>query len=167
MDNQKRLDPQEASSFFKDKRAMRLPVKGTVARGFLKGDDHFYRGKKGDVFFRTLPRQVKLSKALLQRGQDRYNIFCSTCHGYNGNGKGAVTRYTKALKPKNLRDDERIRKMAPGEIYSVIANGKMTGNTINMPSYRSQLTVKDRWAVVAYVRALQLAPTSALKKVKN
>lgn len=166
MDNQTRFDPQEQNTFFKDKRAMRLLVKGTVARGHLRGDDHLYRGKVGDKFASTLPSSIKLTKAFIRRGQERYNIYCSACHGFSGNGKGVVTLYSEGYSPANLLDDAR-KTMAAGKIYSTIANGKINNGLIAMPPHKSQLSVSDRWAVVAYVRALQLATHSGGKKEGN
>lgn len=167
MDNQKRLDPQEPSKFFKDKRAMRPLVKGTVARGFLREDDHLYRGKVNGKFATTLPKSIALNRKLLARGQERYNIFCSPCHAYSGNGKGVVTKYSKAINPANLHDELR-RKMPPGQIYDLIANGKTNAQgMIQMPAYNNQLSVRDRWAVVAYVRALQLGNSAAAPQKKG
>ena len=147
MDNQAYLQPQEPSSFFRDKRGMRPLVKGTVARGFLRADEHFYAGKVKGKYVKTLPKQIKLTKALLARGQERYNIYCAPCHGFQGDGKGVVTYYSRAINPANLHDDLR-RSHPPGKIYDLIANGKMSGKQIAMPSYRSQLSVKDWFGVV-------------------
>lgn len=151
MDFQKRVDPQEANSFFRDNRGVRSLIKGTVARGYLQSDTHFYAGKVGGKYASTLPKQVKVNEALLQRGKERFNIYCSTCHGTNGNGKGTVTLYARAYKPANLHDD-RIRRMSVGELYHVILYGKNN----NMPGYKVQIPANDRWAIIAYLRALQL-----------
>lgn len=178
MDQQKRLDPQEPSAFFKDKRAMRGLIKGTVARPliitrkdrdsrFLKADDHLYRGYKEvtkketfgskvsitreKVFYAKLPKNVKLTLPLLKRGKERYDIYCAVCHSYSGNGQGVVTLYEKGFMPRNLHS-ARVRGMKVGEIYNVIVNGAGKMNAL-----RSAIPVSDRWAIVAYVRALQLS----------
>ncbi len=158
MDQQARLDPQEPMAFFSDGRAMRPLVKGTVPRPphkvgdgdsiYLKADDHFYRGKKGDSYVTTLPKNVKVTKELLKIGQKKYNIFCAPCHGYNGDGKGVVTLFSKSLVPRNFHQ---IKFVPVGRLFEVITNGLNT-----MPPFKSQLTPEERWAVVAYIRALQL-----------
>lgn len=159
MDNQKRYDPQEPSAFFRDHRSARPFVEGTVARPphavtgkdsrYLQADAHLYTGMVKGEFVTTLPKQIKLTKALLARGQNRYNIYCTACHGANGDGKGVVTLYSSAIRPRNFHE---TRAMSVGQIYRAMAYGAGT-----MKPYRSQLTVEDRWAVVAYVRALQLS----------
>ncbi len=161
MDQQKRYDPQEPSTFFHDRRSMRTFVAGTVARPphavtgkdsrYLKADSHLYQGKVNGTFATTLPKQIKLTKALLARGQNRYNIFCSACHGFNGNGKGIVTLYSEAIVPRNFLG-MRGHSLTLGQMFSAMTNGMGT-----MKPYRSQLTAEDRWAVVAYIRALQIS----------
>ncbi|TNE50599.1 MAG: cytochrome c [Deltaproteobacteria bacterium] len=160
MDFQKRYDPQEPSTFFSDGRAMRKPVAGTVARPphsvkgktFVKNDPHLYTGMVNGKFANKLPKQIKLTDALLKRGQNRYNIFCTACHGKTGNGKGVVTLYSSGINPRNFHE---VRTIALGQIYSAMFKGAGT-----MKPYNSQLTVEDRWAVAAYVRALQLTRKS-------
>jgi len=164
MDNQTRFDPQEENKFFKDHRAMRSLVPGTVARGFLRADSVFYRGKdaKGK-FVKQFPKNVKVTKAFLARGKERYGIYCTPCHGATGDGQGAFTRYTTAVSPKDLQANA-YRTMPVGKLYHVIANG--TDNKM-MPAYNLQLTPQDRWAVVAYVRALQLTKLAPQKGGKK
>jgi len=176
MDQQTRIDPQEPSKFFKDKRGARKLVAGTVARPlrisrkdrdsrFLRANDHLYRGYKTVMeknpatgkmephkrFYETLPAELSLSMALLERGRERFNIYCAACHGYGGNGRGIVRLYDDKFTIKSLHSD-RSRGLAVGEIYNVIVNGSGRMNAL-----RSAIPVKDRWAIVAYVRALQLA----------
>lgn len=152
MDNQKRFDPQEPNSFFLDQRAMRPLVKGTVARGFLQANSHFYTGKVGSSYAKVLPKQVKLNKELLKQGKEQYRIFCTPCHGANGDGKGAISLYAPAFKAANLHD-ERRQQLSVGEIFEIITKGSASKL---MPGFKSQISHKDRWAVISYVRALQL-----------
>lgn len=170
MDLQEKYKAQAESKFFKDGRTMRTPVKGTVARGFLKADIHLYQGKKSSntsQFATTFPSLEKLGysnpdnrenyKALLKRGQERYNIYCSMCHGKLGDGKGTVSK-EKGLNvpPSDLRIAVYYKKPL-GELFSIISHGVIRNGTVTMPSYSLQLHEKDRWAVIAYLRTLQKA----------
>jgi mono/diheme cytochrome c family protein len=149
MDSQERYDAQEANPFFADGRASRQPVAGTVAQGELALDRALNEGVDGNgVYLWTSP--VETSSALLERGRERFDIYCMPCHGAAGDGQGIVATQYEGLVPPPSFGEDRLREMADGEVYSVIANGVRT-----MPSYRHQLTVADRWAVVAYLRALQ------------
>lgn len=150
MEHQPKPRPQSASTFFADGRADRLPPQHTVARGMLRLDDHKYAGKSGDAFAKGFPAGVTVDAKLLARGRDRYDIYCAVCHGANGDGNGITKRYGMGATP--TYHDDRLRTMPEGEIYSTITNGKNT-----MLSYADKLTPDDRWAVVAYVRALQRA----------
>jgi mono/diheme cytochrome c family protein len=167
---------EQASNYlFADDRADRPVIPGTVARQDLAEDDHYYRGytrtwdakaKKFDItFYNDFPEQVKLTPALLKRGQDRFIIYCTPCHGLDGSGHGPVNE--RALQigspqwvPAANLHDEPVRNRPTGHIFNTISNGIR-----NMPPYAAQIPVEDRWAIVAYVRALQLsqhAPASAL-----
>jgi len=179
---QPKLREQQTDFIFADERAMRPRVAGTVARGDVEEDDHYYRGfyqVKDDttglpksVFYRGFPERVKLTSDLLLRGQQRFNIYCSACHGMDGSGKGPVnqraldlqdqetygTTWTQAanLHAPNVVGEEE------GNVFNTITNGVR-----NMPPYGNQVPVEDRWAIVAYIRALEFsqnAPTSALKE---
>lgn len=129
---------------------------------FLRADKHFYKGYKmvkgiagmESQFFKTLPKQVTLNAALLKRGQERFDIYCAVCHGYSGNGRGIVTLYEKSFMPRNLHG-ARARGLSVGEIYKTIAEGAGKMNSLG-----SAIPPRDRWAIVAYVRALQLARIS-------
>ncbi len=156
MHDQPRAKPLARSEFFADGRASRPLVPGTVARGQLREDARVQRGKEGAEFVTALPLPVDL--ALLRRGRERYDIFCSPCHGRTGAGDGMVVQRGHR-KPPSLHI-ERLRGERAGYIYDVIANGFGI-----MPDYASQLEVRDRWAVVAYVRALQLSQHAALDDV--
>jgi len=161
MDHQSKYKPQAESAFFADGRADRPRPVGTVAFGrtalnaeasFLKADSAFYEGKdaKG-AWVVTFPVALTADSAkLLERGQDRYNIYCSACHGALGDGNGITKQYGMGATP--TFHDERLRNMAAGEIFNTITHGKG-----NMLSYRDKLPADDRWAVIAYVRALQRA----------
>ena len=152
MDFQDRYDPQERNSFFEDGRAMRPPVEGTVARGFLKDDDHMWRGRGLDGrFIDALPAQIELNDELLTRGEERYEIFCAPCHDESGRGQGIVTKRGGRfqVQPASFHQD-RLRAMPLGYLYKVINEGQGT-----MLPYAAQIPVEDRWAIAAWVRVLQ------------
>lgn len=149
MDQQKRFEPQEENNFFADSRAMRQPVEGTIARGQLKQNKPLYQGINEDSSFVTeIP--VDVTKSFIYRGQDRYNVYCTPCHGISGDGNGIVMANNYGYVPAPSFHIERLQNQNVGYFYSAIANGIRT-----MPSYGHQVPVKDRWAIVAYVRALQ------------
>lgn len=149
MDQQPRVEAQEVNNFFEDGRAMRQPVEGTVARGFRKSDAAYYEGvdENGDWISET---PVELTRALLYRGQERYNVYCTPCHGITGDGQGIIMTGQYGYVPAPTFHQDRLREAPDGEIYSAIYNGVR-----NMPSYAHQVPVEDRWAIVAYIRALQ------------
>jgi mono/diheme cytochrome c family protein len=162
MDFQQRFDPQERNPLFQDGRAMREPVAGTVAIGFLKDDDHLWRGRGIDGrLVDTLPAAHPLTDKLLARGQQRYGIYCAPCHGDTGNGNGVVTRRGGGFKvqPKSLHE-ERLRAMPLGYFYKVMTEGQGT-----MLSYASQVPVEDRWAITAWVRTLQVSQQASAADV--
>lgn len=149
MDFQNKFEPQEANRFFADGRAMRPPVAGTVARGMLKEDTRFFAGRNADgSFVAELP--VPITRELLLRGRERYNIYCSVCHGKAGDGKGIIMTGNYGFTPAPTYHDDRLRAVEDGHLYDVIANGIR-----NMPGYAQQVSVADRWAITAYIRALQ------------
>lgn len=151
MDFQERFDPQEQNTFFADNRAMRPPVPGTVARGFLNDDTRFYQGRdEGGEFVPQVGELVPITSALLERGQERYEIYCSVCHGRSGDGQGIIMTGQYGYTPAPSFHQDRLREVADGYVYDVIANGIR-----NMPGYGHQVPVADRWAIVAHVRALQ------------
>lgn len=156
MDDQVPFKPQEANDLFKDGRSMRPLVPNTIARGFLKQDDHSYRGKIGEEFAKTLP--LPMSKELIKRGQDRYNIYCTPCHGAAGVGDGMVVRYG-LIPPPNFHED-RVLEMPAGQVFDVISNGART-----MPAYGYAIPPEDRWAIVSYVKALQLSRRASINDV--
>lgn len=165
MDNQSKFKAQAANPMFADGRAMRPRIAGTVARGELDLDDHYYRGLVGEEWATDYPTQVRVDEAFLQRGQRQFNIYCAPCHGLTGQGDGMIHRRALELQqgtwtPPSDLHTELVRGRAVGELFNTITNGVR-----NMPSYGSQVTVPDRWAVVAYVRALQRSRTSTLEDV--
>ena len=149
MDQQDRKEAQEENRFFEDGRSMREPVQGTVARGLLKDNVALYEGldNKGNMI---ASNPLELTKSFLYRGKDRYEVFCTPCHGITGDGQGIIMTGRYGYVPAPTFHQDRLREVPDGEIYSAIHNGVRT-----MPSYSSQITVEDRWAIVAYVRALQ------------
>ena len=149
MDFQERFDPQEANPFFEDNRSMRPLVPGTVARGTLRDDVVFYEGRsEGGGFTRRMP--VPATRELLERGQERYNIYCAVCHGAAGDGQGIVITGGYGYTPAPSYHIDRLRQESDGYLFDVITNGVRT-----MPPYGHQVPPADRWAIVAYIRALQ------------
>ena len=170
MDNQPKFRAQQANPLFLDGRAMRPPVPGTVARGELDEDDHFVRGRIGNQWAARLPDQIEVNMALLKHGRERFNIYCQPCHGLAGYGDGIVnqramqlvetaTNGTVWVQPKSLHE-EAIRTQPVGQIFNTITNGIR-----NMPRYDSQIPVEDRWAIVAYVQALQRSQNARLDDI--
>jgi len=159
MDRQQKYKPQttyRGKGLFADDRSNRMPVPGTVAVGHLKDDDATFRGIVNGQYLGTLP--VKIDAALLKNGQSKFNTYCSPCHDRTGSGLGIVPKRTLWL-PTNLHED-RVVAMADGEIYDVISNGRRT-----MHGYRYQILEADRWAIVAYVRALQRSDRGTIQDV--
>ncbi|MCC6646888.1 MAG: cytochrome c [Polyangiaceae bacterium] len=159
MDSQPRYDPQAMSKLFEDRRTMRTPDEHAVPRGQLNEDEAYAYGKEGDKWVMKAP--VPMTEATLRRGEERYNIYCSPCHDMTGAGHGMViTRAAGAFPaPTDLHGDY-AHKLTDGQIYNAIANGVR-----NMPSYGAQVPVADRWAIVAYVRALQLSQAAPIDDV--
>jgi mono/diheme cytochrome c family protein len=165
MDHQAKYKPQAESKFFADGRADRPIPPGTVPRGrtveadpaFLRADDFRYAGRNPDgSFARGFPLPV--TEVLVRRGQNRYMVYCYPCHGALGDGNGITKSYGMLVTPSY--HDDRLRQMAEGEIFNTITNGKNT-----MFPYADKLAPDDRWAVIAYVRALQRARQARLEDV--
>lgn len=178
MQDQPRYKAHKQSDFFPDKKAMRELPEGTVARGFLREDKAFYTGKTdtaGQTTAATAPNPaatpsvdasgntvvtdfsglvnefpVPVTEDLLNRGEERYKVFCMVCHGPVGNGDGMIVRRGYS-KPPTYNDD-RLRNAPVGHFYDVITNGQG-----KMNSYASMVPPADRWAIVAYIRALQIS----------
>ena len=148
MHNQPKYRPLRATAFFGDGASARPLVEGTVARGTLQDDEAFFTGKVGNATVKELPFPV--DEAVMNRGQERYNIFCAPCHDATGAGRGMVVQ--RGFRQPPSFHDERLRSADAGYYFDVITNGFGS-----MPDYRAQLAARDRWAVVAYIRALQLS----------
>jgi mono/diheme cytochrome c family protein len=157
MHDQPKYIPLRPSSFFGDGRSQRPLIDGTVARGHLDDDAAFYTGKGPDgKFLDTFPMTV--TKSMVLRGQQRFNIYCTPCHDRNGNGQGMVVRRGFRRPPSYHID--RLRQVPNGYIFDVITNGFGA-----MPEYAVQVQAADRWAIVSYVRALQLAQQGTINDV--
>ena len=175
MGTQPKYKAQHVSEVFADGRADRPPIAGTVARGRLDEDDHYVRGytknAAGQVtFFKGFPKEIQVNEALLKRGQVAYGIYCTHCHGVDGYGHGPVNeRAIELEQPKwvqaaSLHSDA-VRQRAEGHIFNTITNGIR-----NMPGHGGQIGIDDRWAIVAYVRAMELsqdAPVDAVPAEKR
>jgi mono/diheme cytochrome c family protein len=163
MHNQPKYIPLRESEFFRDGRSARMPVQGTVARGELREDTYFYTGKVNGQFGAELP--MPLTKELLARGQNRYNIYCTPCHSRVGDGNGMIpsrapnTGSTSKFKPPSYHE-ERLKKQPIGYFYDVMTNG--FGVMLN---YSAQIKPEDRWAIAAYIRALQLSQDASINDV--
>ncbi len=159
MADQPRYEPLTASSFFENGMSSRPLVEGTIARGHLPADEALRTGKTADgQFVAELP--VPLDDRLLERGQQRFNIYCSVCHGRTGEGNGMVVQ--RGFRQPPTFHSDRLRGMPVGYFFDVATQGFGA-----MPSYRKQVPQADRWAIAAYVRALQLsrfAPAAELSE---
>ena len=167
MYDQERYNPESYAGFFPDHRTMRTPVEGTVARDHYEDDPEIATGLLSDDsgYVMTIPqsyvqRQGGLAK-VLERGRERFTIYCVPCHGQTGDGKGMVVcKRDKVTDPCESRgfaplpsyEDPRLRQMPDGQLFATITHGVRT-----MPAYGPQIPIRDRWAIVAYVRALQMS----------
>ncbi len=151
MHNQPKFYPQRGTDFYADGRSVRPQVQDTVARGQADATSYLMTGFEGGKEGDGMPLPVDM--ALLQRGQERYNIYCTACHSRVGNGGGIVVQ--RGYRPAGNFHTDRMRAMPLGHFYNVITNGYGA-----MPEYSAMLTVEDRWAVVAYIRALQLSQSA-------
>ena len=163
------MKPYRGSSFFRDGLSGRQPVEGTVARGYLRADTAFFTGKKSGAATpgsaqpsstssttqNAFPDDVDtfpfaVNEDIVKRGQERYDIFCAVCHGKTGNGDGMIVR--RGYRRAASFNDDRLRTAPVGHFFDVITNGWGA-----MPAYAPQIPVQDRWAIIAYIRALQLS----------
>jgi mono/diheme cytochrome c family protein len=156
MSEQPRYNPLAASDFFADGMSARPLVEGTVARGGLRLDERYYEGKAGAKLVAEFPLPV--TRELLERGRERFNIFCTPCHGALGYGDGIVVQRGFRAPPSYHID--RLRTAPPGHFFDVVTNGFGA-----MASYASRVPVRDRWAIIAYIRALQLSQQATLTDV--
>src|SRR5512142_1970399 len=151
-----RYDAYEESSFFDDRMTMRLPPAGTIPLNAPTGSPAYLQGEQDGAFATTFP--IELTETLIERGRGRFERTCSACHGMSGYGNDMVTKHMQ--RPAPSLHLQRIRDLPPGKVFSIISNGYGF-----MPDYAAQLVVRDRWAVVAYVKALELsqyAPVASL-----
>jgi mono/diheme cytochrome c family protein len=157
MDFQPKYYPQARSDFFADGAAMRPLVPGTVARGWLRDDDIFWTGRTPDGAF-VAHNPLTVDMTLLKRGRQRFDIYCSPCHSKAGDGHGIMVQ--RGYVPPPSFHTDLIRGYPDGHIFDVITHGIR-----NMPSYAGQIPVHDRWAIVAYLRALQRSQNATLNDV--
>ena len=164
MDNQPKVKAQSRLMLFADRRGMRPPVAGTVARGSILGNPALEHGRTADgAWVGSSPVPVALQ--VLARGRQRYDIYCSPCHGLSGYGDGMVAQRADQLQegtwtPPTSFHTDLVRERAPGHLFNTITHGIR-----NMPAYGSQIPVDDRWAIVAYVRALQRSQNATIDDV--
>jgi mono/diheme cytochrome c family protein len=180
---QAKVKYQVPSDFFADGHAMRKPVAGTVPMGFsvpdkavssgatvpqpsdfTHGGSYYFTGKMGDFYGDGFPPEVTVDAAFIKRGQERYNIHCAICHGQSGNGKGIFTKYSPTLPldftAPNSDDPANALYRPDGKLYDAITNGSVSGI---MGPYGANINVQDRWAIVAYIRAIQFAAKNPAK----
>ncbi len=151
-----RYEPFEASTFFADGRASRtLPV-GTVARGWLRADEAFYTGRSNGEFVAEFPFAIGHEE--MQRGRERFGVYCTPCHGVLGDGEGMVVQ--RGLRRAASYHQDRLRDERVGYFFDVITNGFGA-----MQGYAEQVPARDRWLIVAYVRALQLSQHATMAEV--
>lgn len=168
MDRQYKVKYQKPSHYFEHDQGARKPVEGTVPMGYAmplrkkdgvpgsdldysRGDDYFNTGQFGDYYGSGFPEELEIDAEFLARGKERYQINCTPCHGTSGNGQGVVSKYW-AIPPTANLVDGRVAQLPEGQIFWTITHGKGL-----MGSYKGTISVKDRWAIVAYMRALQEA----------
>jgi len=162
MDNQPKFVSQEANALFLDGRAMRPRIEGTISQKGMTVDTHMYMGITGNAWVTTYPTTLTIDRTFIERGQERFNIYCSPCHGKGGFGDGIIHQRAQQLvetgvngttwvAPKNLHEDA-IREQPLGQLFNTITNGIRT-----MASYGSQIPAVDRWAIISYIEALQIS----------
>ncbi len=152
--NQPYYEAQEPSEFFEDGKASRPLVPNTIAQGDARSDTELYTGKQNGKDVNTFPYPV--TKAVLERGQQQYNAHCVPCHGFDGEGEGMIVRRGYSKPPSY--HEEQLRNQPHGHYFDVITNGWGA-----MPSYADQVYPRDRWAIIAYIRALQLSQNADVK----
>jgi hypothetical protein len=156
MQDQPRFKPLAESDFYSDLRSARPPVEGTVARGQLHEDTYFYSGKLGNNPGDYMPFPV--TEDVLARGRERFNIYCAPCHSRTGDGNGMIVQ--RGFRAPPSYHTERLRKAPLGYFFDVMTEGFGA-----MPEYASQIPARDRWTIVAYIRALQLSQDATMSDV--
>jgi hypothetical protein len=157
MKRQGKFMPQEENDLFADHRDSRRPPEGAVARGHLGEDVAYNTGMDGEMYVGKSP--VPVTMELLHKGQLKFGTYCTPCHDRTGTGQGIVPTRVPTWQPSNLMED-RVVQFADGDIFNAITNGRRT-----MPAYKYQISVEDRWAIIAYVRVLQRAAHSSIDDV--
>lgn len=158
MHDQPKYKPLAVSDFYADRRSARPIINGTVPRGALDHDEYFYTGKVGNNLGTEFPFPV--TEQVLQRGQERYNIFCSPCHSRVGDGNGMIVQ--RGFKRPPSYHTDRLRQAPVGHFFQVITNGFGA-----MGEYGSQVPPADRWAIIAYIRALQFSQNATRADVPS
>ena len=156
MHDQPKYSAFEKTTFFPDGSSARTPIAGTVARGDLRDDPVLYTGKEGEESATAFPFAV--DERVMARGRERFDVYCSPCHGRTGEGEGMIVQRGFSRPPSLL--EPRFREVAPGHFFEVITNGFGA-----MPDHAAQIKPADRWAIAAYIRALQLAGSATLDDV--
>ena len=156
MSREPRYNPLQKSAFFEDGRSARPLVDGTVARGHLDADDLLYRGRVNSSFADEFPFPV--TRAVLERGRERHDIFCSPCHGRVGDGRGMIAM--RGFRPFSSYHTDRLRRSPAGYLFEVITHGKGAQS-----GFASEIPPEDRWAIVAYIRALQLSQRASVAEL--
>ena len=149
-------DPLQESTFFADGRASRLPVANTVARGQLREDEHLFTGKINGQLATEFPMPV--TAETMARGRERFNVFCSPCHGQTGEGNGMIVQ--RGFRQPPSYHEDRLLNAPPGYLFDVMTNGFGA-----MQDYSAQVPVADRWAIAAYIRALQFSRRATMDDV--
>ena len=149
--------PLTQTDFFADGSSYRVPPTGTVAQGFLREDDHFYTGKVDGVLAETFP--IAVTADVIDRGQKEFRTFCAPCHGIGGDGNGMVVQRGFPKHPPSFHE-ERLRAIAVGHYFDVMTNGFGI-----MFDYRDRIKPEDRWAIIAYIRTLQISQNAVVADV--
>lgn len=172
MQDQPKMKPYRESTFFGDGLSSRPPVEGTIPRGYLRSDKEYYTGKKSvspgstaSPSTNAYPDDMEtfpfpITADTVERGRERYEIFCSVCHGTTGYGDGMIVR--RGFRQAASFHEDRLRQAPVGHFFDAITNGWGA-----MPSYASQVPVQDRWAIIAYIRALQLSQQNVQQAMPN
>lgn len=156
MQDQAKYEPYEPATLFADNASARMLAPNTVARGQLRVDTHLYAGQVNGAPAEEFP--FPIDEAVLARGQERYNIYCSPCHGLDGEGDGMIVQ--RGFSPPPSFHEERLRVAPVGHFFQVITEGLGT-----MYGYGDRVQPEDRWAIIAYIRALQLSQNATLDDV--
>ncbi len=153
---QPKYKPYDPTDFFGDGRSERQPVAGTVARGQLHTDELLYTGKENGVLANKFP--FPITRADIERGRERYNIYCSPCHDYTGTGRGMIVQ--RGFPPPPSYHIDRLRQAPAGHFFDVMTNGLGS-----MYSYASRVEPEDRWRIAAYIRVLQASERATVQDV--